>query len=384
MSSGIAKGTLLARRYRLEQILGTGGMASVWLAHDERLGRPVAVKVLSDTLTADPAYLERFRREARLAAGLSHENLVAVYDFGESDRPYLAMEYVAGETLAERIAEGTAADLDASDLAQELLAALEHIHEAGIVHRDIKPANVLITLAGTAKVTDFGIAQPPDATQLTKTGFVVGTRSYMAPEVLRGERATARSDLYACGMVLREVAGDSMPASLATLVGHLGAEDPGRRPGSAAEALAELANGGDSAAPTERMPTAATTRMPASRPAATLARRWRWRALAAVLTILVLGGIAITLGSGDDEPSSSPPAPAETGSETADEGAQDRPGASSGGQEPAMAQDDEEATAVPLPPPGRGKEKEKEKAKGKKEKPSKSAASPGKAKGKGR
>jgi eukaryotic-like serine/threonine-protein kinase len=249
MATGFREGSLLGGRYRLERILGTGGMATVWLARDERLRRPVAAKILSDTLAADPAYLRRFRREARLAAGLSHPNLVMLYDFGgEGDRPFLAMEYVDGGSLADRISAGTARALDPSRLARELLEALDHIHRAGIVHRDVKPGNVLIAPDGTAKLTDFGIAQPEGATRLTTTGLVVGTRSYIAPEVERGEPATRRSDLYSCGIVLREAIGDPAP-ELADLVARLGDQDPGRRPESAARALALLAGPSASAGP---------------------------------------------------------------------------------------------------------------------------------------
>jgi eukaryotic-like serine/threonine-protein kinase len=182
MAWGFSEGALVAGRYRLERILGTGGMASVWLARDERLGRPVAVKLLSDSLAHDESYLHRFRREARLAAGLSHPNLVTVYDFGDEDeRPYLVMEYVEGGTLTDRIAGGTAHELDPGRLARELLDALDHIHSAGIVHRDIKPGNVLIAPDGSARVTDFGIAQPEGATRLTGTGLRPVTMSWRPP-----------------------------------------------------------------------------------------------------------------------------------------------------------------------------------------------------------
>ena len=242
VASSFGEGALLAERYRLEDVLGTGGMASVWLARDERLGRPVAVKLLSDSLAHDESYLSRFRREARLAAGLSHPNLVTVYDFGgEEQRPFLVMEYVEGETLAGRIADGTALELDPGRLARELLGALEPIHSAGIVHRDIKPANVLIARDRTSRLTDFGIAQPQDATRLTSTGMVIGTRNYIAPEVLRGEPATVRSDLYSCAVVLQEAFDDLLPAGLAELAERLGDEDPARRPASASRALASLA-----------------------------------------------------------------------------------------------------------------------------------------------
>src|SRR5919106_4817571 len=190
-------GTVLDGRYRLLRRLGSGGMAVVWVARDERLGRDVAVKVLSDVLAGDADYRRRFVREARVAARLNHPGLVGIHDFSaESERPYLVMELVCGDTLADRIAAERAGELDLVALARELLGALAHIHAAGVVHRDVKPANVLIGTDGRARLTDFGIARPTDATALTQTGQVIGTLRYMSPEVQRGERATARSDLY--------------------------------------------------------------------------------------------------------------------------------------------------------------------------------------------
>ena len=306
MDSGFGAGSLLGGRYRLERMLGTGGMASVWLALDERLRRQVAVKVISDSLAADPAYLRRFRREARLAAGLSHRNLVMVYDFGgEDDRPYLAMEYVVGGSLADRISAGRARELDASRLARELLEALDHIHGAGIVHRDVKPGNVLIAPEGTAKLTDFGIAQPEGATRLTSTGLVLGTRSYIAPEVGRGEPATVRSDLYSCAMVLREAFDDPPPTELADLVTRLGDEDPDRRPESASRALALLADRGTRAAPDASTATIETEALAPDPTARTiLIRRGGPRSIAwvAILALLIVLGV-ILLSGGDDGPS---------------------------------------------------------------------------------
>ena len=204
MPGRIGIGELLKDRYRLERTLGRGGMAAVWLGHDEVLERPVAVKVLSDTIADDPDFVARFRREAHTAAGLSHPNLVDVYDFSEEgERPYLVMQFVPGENLAERLERGTGVDCE--QLARELLAALAHIHAAGILHRDVKPANVIVEPGGTAKLIDFGIALPRDATALTSTGLVLGTERYAAPEVMEGRPATERSDLYSCGVVLRAV-----------------------------------------------------------------------------------------------------------------------------------------------------------------------------------
>lgn len=235
----IVTGSRLKDRYRVERLLGRGGMASVWLAIDEVLERPVAVKILSDTIASDPEFLARFRREARVAAGLSHPNLIAVYDYAEGgERPYLVMEYVEGENLAERMSRNV--EVNCERLARELLGALAHIHTAGIVHRDIKPQNVLIAPDGSAKLIDFGIALPEDATSLTQTGHLLGTARYIAPEVMRGEPATERADLYSCGIVLRDCLGTSPSPALQHLVEHLSTADPQGRPASAREAVAEI------------------------------------------------------------------------------------------------------------------------------------------------
>jgi eukaryotic-like serine/threonine-protein kinase len=241
-------------RYVLERPLGHGGMAAVWLARDVILERPVAVKVLSDTLAGDEEFLARFRREAQVAAGLSHPNLVGIYDFeAGGERPYLVMEYVSGGDLAERLAAGEAGGAaedpgraagaavpDVGRLAAELLDALRHIHDAGVLHRDVKPQNVLIDEDGRAKLTDFGIAQPRDATSLTQTGKVLGTERYLAPEVLQGKRNGERSDLYALGVVLAEAAREGVSFGVWELIDRLRAEDPHERPVSALAALAEL------------------------------------------------------------------------------------------------------------------------------------------------
>lgn len=225
-------------RYRLEAVLGTGGMASVWLATDARLERPVAVKVLSDVLALDADYVLRFEREARVAASLSHPHLVNVYDFSViGRRPYLVMEYVAGGTLADRLRQPGGGGWRPEVLAREMLDAVGYIHAAGIIHRDIKPANILIGEDGRARITDFGIAQPLGATRMTSTGLVVGTARYIAPEVLSGQPADERSDLFACGVLLRECGQTPLSRTLSTLVDRLTASDPDRRPQSAPDAL---------------------------------------------------------------------------------------------------------------------------------------------------
>ena len=238
MANSIASGGRLKDRYRLERMLGRGGMAAVWLGHDEVLDRPVAIKVLSDTIASDPGFQARFRREARTLARLSHPNLARIYDFSdEGERPYLVMQLVPGENLASHLER--AEHLDCDQLARELLDALSHIHEVGILHRDIKPANIIIEPSGNAKLIDFGIALPLDATALTSTGLVVGTGRYVAPEVMAGQTATERSDLYSSGLVLGSCQG-LCSQQLSTLIRAMSSEDPRDRPLSAADALRRL------------------------------------------------------------------------------------------------------------------------------------------------
>ena len=257
---------LCAGRYRLERRLGAGGMATVWRARDEHLDRPVAVKILSDTLASDESYVARFRREARVAASLSHPRLVGIFDYGaEGGRPFLVMELVDGPTLGGLLGDGEPVDLDTRELAGDLLAALAHVHEAGIVHRDVKPANVLMAPDGRARLTDFGVAQPPDATELTGTGLLIGTLRYLAPEVVEGHAATVRSDLFALGRLLREVADAARSPSgpeLGALIEWLLREDAAQRPHSARDAMSLL---DPAAAPTARVPRRrrATPRAPA-------------------------------------------------------------------------------------------------------------------------
>ncbi|MEA2459522.1 MAG: eukaryotic-like serine/threonine-protein kinase [Thermoleophilaceae bacterium] len=295
-------GTLCDGRYVLDRPLGSGGMASVWLARDEQLGRSVAVKVISDALALDSAFVERFRREARTAARLSHPNLVRIFDFAsDDDRPFLVMEYVDGTTLAGVIARHGA--LDGPELASSLLSALQHIHAAGVVHRDVKPANILIGSDGRARLTDFGIAHPEDATHLTATGMVLGTLKYMAPEASQGEIATERSDLYSLGVVLSEAAPHD--ARLAPLLQSLTQRDPLERPRSAADALALIGDGGDevrpATAPTRALPAARTAVLPAAAVKRALGRagsfgRRKPLAIAAVALALLLVVIAVAGG----------------------------------------------------------------------------------------
>ena len=213
----------------LERPIGRGGMAAVWLANDERLDRPVAIKVLSDTVAGDDEFLGRFRREARLAASLQHPNLVRVYDFDAGARPVPGDGVRRGRDAC-RAGRRRRRPRPASRSRIELLGALRHIHGAGILHRDVKPHNVLIDGEGHARLTDFGIALTRDATSLTRTGHVIGTETYLAPELKRGDPATERSDLYALGIVLAECARDGAGAALWSLIDRLRDPDPGPPP----------------------------------------------------------------------------------------------------------------------------------------------------------
>jgi eukaryotic-like serine/threonine-protein kinase len=194
-------------RYAVEKTLGRGGMATVELAEDTELRRKVAVKRLFASLAGDDVFQERFFREARMAAALSHPNLVAVYDVGEEDGlPYIVMEYVDGETLAELLTRTGPMQSDAAvELLLQVCAGLEHAHAAGLVHRDIKPQNLLVRSDGVVKIADFGIARTLQATQLTQVGTVLGTAAYLAPEQAAGEKVTPAADIYSLGAVAYEL-----------------------------------------------------------------------------------------------------------------------------------------------------------------------------------
>jgi eukaryotic-like serine/threonine-protein kinase len=324
-------------RYTVERTLGRGGMATVELARDEQLGRRVAVKRLFASLAGDELFQTRFFREARMAAGLSHPNVVGVYDVGEEDGvPYIVMEYVDGETLAELMASGAPMDPDrAVDLLLQICAGLEHAHAAGLVHRDIKPQNLLVRRDGVAKIADFGIAKTLQATQLTEAGTVLGTATYLAPEQAAGQRVTAAADIYSLGAVAYELLTGRPPyrvESLADLaraqrepptplenvppelsravLGALSA-DPQARPPSAAVFARELAQASPDA-PTERLPrrqvTAATEVV--SPPGRTVhVSRPVLFVLAALLAVaLVAGGLALAFtDSGGESPAPTPP-----------------------------------------------------------------------------
>ncbi|MDA3039006.1 MAG: Stk1 family PASTA domain-containing Ser/Thr kinase [Actinomycetota bacterium] len=263
---------ILNGRYELHRRLARGGMADVFLAHDQLLDRPVAIKVLFPQFASEPAFVERFRREAQAAANLNHPSIVAVYDWGEHDNTYfIVMEYVEGRSLAEIVrSEGTLHPDRAAEVATDVAAALGFAHRNGVVHRDVKGGNILVNQAGQVKVTDFGIARAfGGGDELTQTGSVMGTATYFSPEQAQGKTVDPRSDLYSLGVVLFEMVtgrppfvGDSpvaiaykhvqeapprptslnpaLPQALEAIIARLLAKNPDDRYPSAEELRSEL------------------------------------------------------------------------------------------------------------------------------------------------
>src|SRR3954467_13853599 len=206
-------GMQLSGRYRLDAQIGSGGMSTVYRAFDANLERRVAIKLLHREIAGDSDQLERFRREARAVAQLSHPHIVGVIDAGEDEgRPYIVFEYVEGQTLKERIRELGRLPVDESvAYAIEIARALGCAHSHDIVHRDVKPQNVLIDDEGSAKITDFGIARTLDEEGLTADGRVLGTTDYVSPEQALGHQVTGQSDLYSLGIVLFEMLTGDVP-----------------------------------------------------------------------------------------------------------------------------------------------------------------------------
>lgn len=325
--------TRVAGRYELVRPLGHGAMATVDLVRDAELDRPVALKRLAENLARDDELRRRFLREPRLAARLAHPNVVRVFDVGEDEgRPFIAMEYVEGETLADVVARrGRLPATEVATLGVQMCAGLAAAHAAGLVHRDVKPQNLLLGTDGVLKLGDFGIAAGHGGTQLTLAGTVLGTAGYLAPEQARGERVTAAADIYAVGAVLYELLTGE-PARSAGSLAELGSADGYHAPDIAArvtDAPAELAAAITaclSPRPEDRPPSAAalarllapvaseaeTLSLPADPArrateilgprAAPRRRRWttrRWAAAAAFVAAAVAGlAIAVALTSG--------------------------------------------------------------------------------------
>ncbi|MFF3568310.1 protein kinase domain-containing protein [Nocardia jiangxiensis] len=216
----LTNGALIADRYRLQRLIATGGMGQVWEALDTRLDRRVAVKVLKAEFSADPTFRHRFRTEAKTTAQLNHPGIAGIYDYGETLDPqggetaYLVMELVQGEPLNAVLNRlGRLSVVQGLDMLEQTSRALEVAHAAGVVHRDVKPGNILVTPTGQVKITDFGIAKAVDASPVTKTGMVMGTAQYIAPEQATGEDATSSSDVYSLGVVGYEALAGHRPFS---------------------------------------------------------------------------------------------------------------------------------------------------------------------------
>nr|WP_246405561.1 protein kinase [Modestobacter versicolor] len=353
-------------RYELVALIATGGMGQVWQGHDTLLGRDVAVKVLRSEYTGDPTFLTRFRGEARLAAGLVHPNIAALFDYGEvppagptdEHLAFLVMELVRGESLSGLLyREHTLTPERTLDVLRQSAAGLAAAHAAGVIHRDVKPGNVLIGSDGTVKITDFGVAVSGSTVPLTQTGQVMGTPHYLSPEQAAGARATPASDVYALGVigyqcltgrrmfdaesslqvVLLQLNGtpeplpDDVPPPVRSLIEGALAKDPAQRfPDGAAfrDAIDDVLAG----RPVRRLaPTAAVTAVPdptgtlpggvpltgpGTEPETDVPQSRRRRLLAGALTLLaaaaVAGGLQLAGSSGDGEAAADTPAPTST------------------------------------------------------------------------
>ncbi len=320
---------MLADRYRVDELVARGGMSEVYRGWDVRLDRRVAIKVLTRSLAADGAAVRRMEREARAVASLQHPNVVAVYDHGEEGdgTPFLVMEWIEGRSLKDVVADGPLPEQEARRITLQLLSALEHAHEHGIVHRDIKPQNVLMTPDGVAKLTDFGIAHSIDATHgLTMAGQIVGTAAYLSPEQAKGQPVTAASDVYSVGAVLFEMIAGRPPfaadTAMATALMHVDDPVPDVRAlrRDASPAIAAVIARAMAKRPADRYPSAAAmaaeltddadaTLVVAARPGRRRASRSAvLAALLACLAVLAGAGAWALSGWGDDpHAAASPP-----------------------------------------------------------------------------
>ncbi|MGH2769876.1 MAG: serine/threonine-protein kinase, partial [Actinomycetota bacterium] len=252
-------------RYRLGEIIGAGGMGEVLHGHDEVLDRPVAIKLLRKELASDPGSLERFRREARIAASLSHPGIASVFDFVEEGdgRPLMVMELLVGRDLHTILSrEGPLDPKTAGAVAAQVAEGLDHAHRAGAIHRDVKPGNIFLTSSGGVKVTDFGIASAAGGPGGVAAGKLIGTPHYLSPEQVRGEEATPASDLYSLGCVLFEMLTGRPPFEgendLSAATARLGAKPPSPRAINprVSKALAEVVDQALAEDPQDRFPSA--------------------------------------------------------------------------------------------------------------------------------
>ncbi|WP_162907917.1 serine/threonine-protein kinase, partial [Allorhizocola rhizosphaerae] len=288
----VSSGVLLSGRYRLDERIASGGMGDVWRGTDEVLDRTVAIKIMLTALLEEKGFAERFRAEARTMATLNHPGVVRIYDFGMDQVAYLIMEYVEGEPLSKTLNRvGRLTSARSMSLVAQAAEALHAAHEKGIVHRDVKPGNLLVRPNGTLVLTDFGIARSAAAGQLTATGAVLGTASYLSPEQAAGEKATALSDVYSLGVVayqclagsrpfdgdtpleiaMKHVTGtakplpDDVPLPIRQVVERAMAKEPARRwPSAEAFAVAarHAASGAATPIPAQRQPVAQQVRTP--------------------------------------------------------------------------------------------------------------------------
>jgi len=335
----VAVGQLIADRYEVKEVVGSGGMSSVYCAFDTLLERHVALKILHDQYGEDEEYVERFRREARAVAQLSHPNIVTVIDRGEEDgKQFIVFELIDGENLKELVVRGGPLPVRrVLELGLEVARALSFAHAQGLVHRDVKPQNVLLNGEGQAKVTDFGIVRSLDAVGQTETGTVLGTSHYIAPEQARGEPVDAQTDVYSFGIVLYELLagdvpypGDSFlsvamkhvnepvpsvlerrpdtPLRLATLIERCMAKLPTERPASMDDVVSELESvRAELDAKDDGEATMIVKAKPAPRPNRAPRRRTTRRSfpvwpalLGALLLAGVIGGILLANRDGSD------------------------------------------------------------------------------------
>jgi eukaryotic-like serine/threonine-protein kinase len=322
--------TFAGGRYKADRLLGRGGMASVYLAEDVELQRPVAVKVLSDQFAHDEEFADRFRREAQTAAKLAHPNIVQVYDTGEDEgRLYIVMEYIEGEGLDEVLAREGRLEVDAVlGLADQACAGLQYAHEQEVVHRDVKPANLLLRRDGILKIADFGIARAGQATQLTQVGTILGTLNYLAPEQAHGDDVSTQADIYSLGAVLYELLTGEPPrrfenvAQLATLgeeaprpvrelapdvpgtteaaVMRCLARNPAYRPATAAELADELRGEATASAPTIPIRPGANETVPMRR-RRSVGHAFGWRSLALLAALIAAVVVVAVLVLNDND-----------------------------------------------------------------------------------